>query len=58
MLKAYKYRLYPTRAQKAKLNETLWLCSILYNQCLAERRDCWELGGHTVTKFDQINRLP
>lgn len=58
MLKAYKYRLYPTREQKAKLSETLWLCSILYNSCLAERRDCWELGGHSITKYDQINRLP
>ncbi len=58
MLKAYKYRLYPTKAQKAKLSETMWLCSILYNSCLAERRDCWEMGGHSVTKYDQINRLP
>lgn len=58
MLKAFKYRLYPTREQKAKLSETLWLCSIVYNSCLAERRDCWELGGHSITKYDQINRLP
>jgi putative transposase len=58
MLKAFKYRLYPTESQKAKLSETLWLCSILYNMCLAERRDCWELGGHSVTKYDQIMRLP
>lgn len=58
MLKAFKYRLYPTKNQKAKLSETLWLCSIVYNSCLAERRDCWELGGHSVNKYDQINRLP
>lgn len=56
--KALKYRLYPTREQARKLSETLWLCSIVYNTCLAERRDCWELGGHSVTAYDQINRLP
>lgn len=58
MLKAFKYRLYPTVEQVQKLSETLWLCSILYNQCLAERRECWELGGHTVTKYAQMGRLP
>lgn len=58
MLKAFKYRLYPTKDQARKLNETLWLCSIVYNMCLAERRDCWELGGHSVTKYDQMGRLP
>lgn len=58
MLKVFKYRLYPNMKQKAKLSETLWLCSIVYNMCLAERRDCWDLGGHSVNKYDQINRLP
>lgn len=56
--KTFKYRLYPTKEQISKLNETLWLCSVLYNQCLAERRDCWEFGGHSVTKYDQMSRLP
>lgn len=56
--KAFKYRLYPTKTQKAKLSETLWLCSIIYNSCLAERRDCWELGGHSVNKYGQMSRLP
>lgn len=42
MLRAYKYRLYPNKEQEKKLNETLWLCSLVYNRCLAERREAWE----------------
>jgi putative transposase len=58
MIKTLKYCLYPTERQVTALNDTLWLCSLLYNQCLAERKDCWELGGHNVSKYDQMNRLP
>lgn len=58
VLKAFKYRLYPTREQARKMSDTLWLCSILYNRCLAERRDAWQNGRKTITKFDQMAALP
>lgn len=58
MLKAFKYRLYPNREQIKKLNETLWLCSVVYNRCLAERRDAWEDRGKSLSAYDQINQLP
>jgi putative transposase len=38
-LKAYKYRLYPTKEQVNALQETLNLCRELYNAALQERRD-------------------
>lgn len=58
MLKAYRYRLYPNKEQKRKLNETLWLCSMVYNRCLAERRDAWKNEHRSLTAYDQIKRLP
>lgn len=39
MLKAFRYRLCPTKAQEAALNEQLRLCRNLYNSALQERRD-------------------
>ena len=58
MLKAYKYRLYPNKEQEKKLNETLWLCSLVYNRCLTERREAWQNERHSLTAYDQIKQLP
>lgn len=38
---AYKFRLYPTRKQFARLQETLDACRTLYNAALTERRDAY-----------------
>ena len=38
---AYKFRLYPTRKQIARLQETLDACRVLYNTALTERRDAY-----------------
>ena len=45
MLKAFRYRLKPTKAQEAVLNEQLWLCRNLYNCALQERRDAYKGSG-------------
>ena len=37
MLKTFKYKLYPTKAQKQQMHETLFACSLVYNHCLAQR---------------------
>src|SRR5690606_41605244 len=58
MLKTYKYRLYPNKEQKRKLNETLWLCAMVYNRCLAERRDVWKNEQRSLTAYYQIKQLP
>lgn len=42
-LKAYKYRLYPKRAQAEKLQWVLDRCRELYNSALQERRDAYEM---------------
>ncbi|WP_240738152.1 RNA-guided endonuclease InsQ/TnpB family protein [Deinococcus fonticola] len=56
--KAFKFRLYPTKAQELVLNEQLRLCRNLYNCALQERRDAYKKAGVTRTYYDQQNLLP
>lgn len=42
-IRAYKYRLYPTKKQAEKLRETLNLLREMYNVALQERRDAYTL---------------
>lgn len=57
MFKAFRYRLRPTKAQEAALNEQLRLCRNLYNCALQERRDAYRKAGKTVTGYDQMKDL-
>jgi putative transposase len=58
MFKTYRYRLYPTKSQEQALQNMLFLCCLVYNRCLAERRDAWQNERKTLTAYDQINKLP
>jgi len=58
MLKTYRYRLYPNKSQEQALQNMLFLCCLVYNRCLAERRDAWQNERKTLTVYDQINKLP
>ena len=53
MLKSYKYRLYPSKAQEKRLFQVLAVCRHWYNMCLEERKLAWELEQRTVTKSEQ-----
>lgn len=53
MYRTYKYRLYPSKAQQATLEELLELARWLYNHALAYRRKCWQESRHTVTHNEQ-----
>ncbi|WP_019588366.1 RNA-guided endonuclease InsQ/TnpB family protein [Deinococcus apachensis] len=57
-LKAFKYRLSPTKAQIAALDTTLLLCQRLYNGCLEERRGAYRKAGKSVSVYDQMKALP
>jgi putative transposase len=43
ILKAYKFKLYPTKKQVEAVQETLNRCRELYNAALQERRDAYEM---------------
>src|SRR5712692_5653795 len=55
-MKAFVYRLYPTRAQAAEMQRQLDVARELYNACLEERREAWKRGV-SRTYYDQANQL-
>ncbi|WP_233554411.1 RNA-guided endonuclease InsQ/TnpB family protein [Deinococcus cavernae] len=57
-LKAFRYRLYPTKAQETALDTTLVLCQRLYNGMLEERRGAYRKAGKSLTAYDQMKALP
>ena len=57
MRKAFQYRLYPTKAQAAFLNQQLWEACDLYNCALQERRDAWKTCRVSLSYYDQANQL-
>ena len=57
MLKTYKYRLYPTRKQRDKLDWTLETCRILYNSCLFDRKRHYEQTGKSLSYGKQAGIL-
>src|SRR5205085_1872987 len=58
MLKMYQYRLYPTKKQEKKLNETLEECRWLYNHLLEMRKTAYERDAISLTCFQQQYTFP
>src|SRR5438874_8061691 len=58
MLKMFKYRIYPTKQQEKKLNETLEECRWLYNHLLEMRKTAYERDGISLTCFQQQYTFP
>jgi len=58
MKKTFKYRIFPTHVQTAKLNKTLEGCRWLYNHFLEQRKTAWETEKKSVSRYDQVNSLP
>lgn len=58
MLKAYKYRFYPTKKQAMRLQEVFDRCRELYNAALQERRDAYRLAHVNMGYNQQAAQLP
>lgn len=52
----YKYRLFPTSAQRTSLKETLELCRLVYNDTLAIRKETYKQTGKGLSLYD-TNKL-
>jgi len=52
----YKYRLFPTSAQRTSLERTLELCRWVYNDTLAIRKNTYEETGKSISLYD-TNKL-
>jgi putative transposase len=55
--KTYKYRLFPTKSQRTKLNNTLEICRQVYNQTLGIRKDAWEQEKKSISLYDSHKML-
>ena len=53
----YKFRLHPSNAQKAALNETLSVCRLVYNSMVHERTALHEQGSKSPTFYTQVPAL-
>ena len=58
VLKSFKYRLYPTKAQTTKMERTLDLCRWTYNETLAYRKNLFETQGKSSSKYATNALLP
>lgn len=58
MLKVYKFRLYPSKAQLTRLERTLELCRMVYNETLAYRKDKYEHEHVNVSNYESHYLLP
>lgn len=58
MLKTYKYRIYPTKAQETSLDKMLEECRWLYNKVLETRKNTYEQDGKSLGLYDTQNMIP
>lgn len=58
MRKTFRYKLYPTKAQRTSLNNMLEVCRVVYNKVLAVRKDSWEQDKKSLSNYDTIKMLP
>lgn len=57
MLRAYKYRLYPTKAQKILLNKHFGACRMVYNLGLEIKISAWQIARKNVSAYDLMRQL-
>ncbi len=56
MMKAFKFRLYPTINQSNQLNQHIGICRFVYNWALNQRVKTYEQIGKSISRFD-LNKL-
>lgn len=57
MLKAYKYRLYPTKSQAETFDNWIGVCRFVYNLALETKRTAWESARINLSAFDLGHQL-
>jgi putative transposase len=54
----YKYRLYPTKAQRTAMQASLDACRWVYNKTLEVRKEAWDERQENVSRYDTIKMIP
>lgn len=57
MLKAYKYRLYPTEDQRKKIDHSIGVCRLVYNLALEVKMRAYKEHGVKMSSFDLCYQL-
>ena len=52
MLRAYKYRIYPTEEQRAMLAKTFGCCRVAYNWALEQKEKAYKENQESISEFD------
>lgn len=58
MRRSFKYRLYPTKGQVARLQASLDACRWVYNETLATKQRAYDEDGVSVSKYELHKLLP
>lgn len=58
MYRTYKYRIYPNKSQRTRLENQFSMCRHLYNWSLQERKETYETEGKSITCNQQKKSLP
>ena len=58
IIKAFKYRIYPTDDQKELFSKQFGHCRWVYNWGLEQKTKAYQLTGKSPSKFDLSNMLP
>lgn len=58
MRKTFRYRLFPTPAQRQALQLQLDACRFVYNKALEARKEAWKQRQESISRFDTVNMLP
>jgi len=56
--KTFKYRLYPSKSQITRLDQTLDACRWAYNHFIEERKTAWEAEKQSLSRYNQTGTLP
>ncbi|MGB4252359.1 MAG: helix-turn-helix domain-containing protein, partial [Candidatus Methanoculleus thermohydrogenotrophicum] len=58
LVKAYRYRLYPTKSQISQMEQTLEICRWVYNETLAMRKNAWEREQRSISYYESKRQIP
>jgi putative transposase len=58
MRRTFKFRLFPTKAQRTAMQNSLNACRWVYNKALETRKEAWEQRRESVSRYDTVKMIP
>jgi putative transposase len=58
MMKAFKFRLYPTTTQAVQFNQHIGSCRFVYIWALDQKTKTYEQTGKSISRFDFNKKIP